>query len=357
MTDAFGGAGGIACYNRDLLSALSGQERVRNIRLLTRQGDAVQVDDKLQQLSGRPGRLAYSLAALRNAFSLRPDRILCGHIYMLPLASLVSRLMGVPVWLQLHGIEAWEQPSRTVRKALAQVDFVTCVSRYTRRQFLAWSGMDPDSVRVLPNTVASGFIPGDRDESRRVWQLGSGPVLLTVGRLAATERYKGHDRVLRCLPELLRSHPTLLYLIAGKGGDRGRLEQLVLELGVAKAVRFVGEVGKDALASLFNAADLFVMPSTGEGFGIVYLEAMACGTAALGLDGDGSRDALRDGDLGFVTTEAQLPKAILHALALGRPDGLAERVRAVFDHAAFARQVGPLLDRAAGSGDASACAA
>lgn len=356
-TDAFGEAGGIACYNRDLLTALAEVDRVQAIQVLPRFGDETLVNEKLHQKKGRNQRLQYSLAAVREAWSFRPDRILCGHLFMLPLAGLLSRMMGVPVWLQLHGIEAWTMPSKAVMRALKQVDLVTCVSRFTRQRFLAWANVDPVEVRVLPNTVSGRFAPQDRAACRAAWDLGDGPVLLTVGRLAAAERYKGHDRVLNSLPELMLTHPSLVYLVAGTGEDLERLQQLALDLDVANTVRFLGSVSSEDLPRLFNAADLFVMPSTGEGFGIVYLESMACGTPALGLDVDGSRDPLRDGNLGVVATKEGLAAAIIAALAAGRPEQLSARVEEVFGHAVFARQVSRLVDRMTRLRVPTACAA
>lgn len=357
VTDAFGGAGGIACYNRDLVKSMAGMEPVQAIRILPRYGPALEVDANVRQVKARSGRLAYSVAALTEVWRFRPDRIFCGHLFMLPLAAFIGRVTGIPVWLQLHGIEAWTRPSRAVCRALRWVDVVTCVSRYTRQRFLNWADLDPAIVRVLPNTVSDSFAPRDRSVCRAAFNVGGGPVLLTVGRLATSERYKGHDRVLRCLPELSRTHPSLVYLVAGTGDDRGRLEQLATDLGVAGAVHFLGDVPFDTLPALFNAADLFVMPSTGEGFGIVYLESMACGTPALGLDVDGSRDPLRDGELGLIAAEEGLLTAIGAALASARPDNLAFRVHDLFGPAAFGRQVGRLIDHMASTRVAATCAA
>lgn len=113
--------------------------------------------------------------------------------------------------------------------------------------------------------------------------------------LHLTERYKGHDRVLEVIPSLLERFPNLVYVIAGDGDDRLRLEKLAKDLGVHAAVRFTGRIDNNDLPDLYRMADVFVMPSTGEGFGIVFLEAMACGVPAVGSDSDGSIDALGEG--------------------------------------------------------------
>ena len=282
-------------------------------------------------------------AAFRQCLAERPDVILCGHLYMLPLALLVGWLVHVPVWLQIHGIDAWEPRSRWIARNIQRVALVSSVSRYTRSRFLAWAGVPPERVRVLPNTVGEIYRPLDREAVRRRLELEGCTVLLTVGRLASSEAYKGHDRVLRGLGELRSRHPDLVYLIAGSGDDQPRLERLAGELDVTDCTRFLGQVSGEHLMALYAAADLFVMPSTGEGFGIVYLEAMGCGTPALGLDEDGSRDPLRDGTLGYVATRDTLVQTIDQALSQPRAPDLAERTRRWFGQACFRQQLAHML--------------
>ena len=126
----------------------------------------------------------------------------------------------------------------------------------------------------------------------------------------ARERYKGHDRVIQALPQLVAAGHDVIYVVVGEGDDVGRLEALAVETGVADRVRFVGAVNRETLVDVYRAADLFVMPSTGEGFGIAFLEAMACGTPAVGLAIAGANDALADGELGAAVAESDLVGAI-----------------------------------------------
>src|SRR5262249_41117825 len=156
------------------------------------------------------------------------------------------------------------------------------VSRYTRRRLLQWIGIDPTRVKVLPNTVGPQYHPGpkpgyliDRHAA------GGKKVLMTASRLAASEQYKGHDRVIRTLPQILSHHPDTIYLIVGDGDDRPRLESLAAECGVMKNVQFTGLVPAEELPDYFRLADVFVMPSAGEGFGIVFLQAMATGVRVI----------------------------------------------------------------------------
>jgi phosphatidylinositol alpha-1,6-mannosyltransferase len=291
VTDAWGGRGGIAQYNRDFLLALAPTAAVR---VLPRHAPEY-VDDLpagVTQLRPRAGRWRYIASALHDAIRHRPALVFCGHLYMAPLAALLARLCRARLVVQTHGIEAWARPSHWVRWATESADLVLSVSRYTRAQVLNWAAIEPERVAVLPNTVSERFTPGDRAAARRRFGLGNQRVLLTVSRLAASERYKGHDRVIESLPTLLAGGHDVIYLIAGDGDDRPRLEALARSAGIADRVRFLGAVSRDDLPDLYRAADVFVMPSTGEGFGIAFLEAMACGTLAVGLAIKGDRDAL-----------------------------------------------------------------
>jgi phosphatidylinositol alpha-1,6-mannosyltransferase len=165
--------------------------------------------------------------------------------------------------------------------------------------------------------------------------------------LDSRERYKGHDRVIAVMLGLVAKGHDVCYLIVGEGDDRGRLEALARDCGVSDRVRFLGAVGLQGLLEIYRAADLFVMPSTGEGFGVTFLEAMASGTPALGLDVAGALDALADGELGVVTSEAELVTTISGLLNRPRPDSLKlhAAVCARFGRQKFAAAAGMVLNR------------
>jgi len=174
----------------------------------------------------------------------------------------------------------------------------------------------------MPNTVRDIFFPGEvARHSRDRLGIADGPTILTVGRLASTERSKGHEAVFALLQALRRRFPDLIYLIAGEGDDRPRLEQKARALGLgADMVRFLGYVPDAELPDLYRLADLFVMPSETEGFGIVYLEAAACGLRVLGGAGDGSGDAIQDSRVG-ATVDPHDPDALLAAITAGLQAG------------------------------------
>jgi len=172
-------------------------------------------------------------------------------------------------------------------------------------------------------------------------------VLLTLGRLESEERYKGFDEIMECLPEIGKAVPNITYIIAGDGPDRPRLVGKARALGLrvydhaasknedggAESVTepdhrnprviFVGRIGDDVKADYLRLADVFVMPSSGEGFGIVLLEAMACGVPVIGSKVDGSREALRQGELGTLVdprNPLEIKEAVIASLTCATTD-------------------------------------
>ena len=87
--------------------------------------------------------------------------VFCGHLYMAPLAMRVARWHRAKLIVQMHGIEAWQRPSRLQQRAVEAADLILCVSRYTRARVIEWAAIAPERVRVLPNTVGEAFTPGD----------------------------------------------------------------------------------------------------------------------------------------------------------------------------------------------------
>jgi phosphatidyl-myo-inositol dimannoside synthase len=348
VTDAFGGRGGIAQYNRDFLSAVAECGMVSSIVVMARHApDRVITPARITQKPPRRGRFVYAVQALLTALCQPVHVVFCGHLYMASLAAVIAGLKRAKLVIQTHGTDAWPRPSRLQRAALETADLVLSVSRHTRARVVGWAAIAPERVLVLPNTVADAFMPGDGSALRAELGLEGMQVLLTVGRMDSRERYKGHDRVIAALPKLWEKGHDLAYVVVGEGDDQARLENLAREAGVAKRMHFLGGVGPERLAELYRVADLFVMPSTGEGFGIVFLEAMASGTPALGLDVAGASDALGDGELGALVSEVELVDTIDRLLSSHkqRRDKLSEVVRARFGRQAFANRLRAAVGR------------
>jgi phosphatidylinositol alpha-1,6-mannosyltransferase len=346
VTDGFGSCGGIARYNQDLMTALSQNDHVSEIVLLPRFGSATTRPEKVHQFKPSIGRASWCARAFALAMREKFDAVFCGQLNAVPLAATISRLWRVPLWAQVHGIEAWHERGVIYRHALGAATLITSVSRYTRDRLLSWSDVPPYRVRILPNTVTSSYAPRrKRDDLIARHSLVGRRNILTVGRLAASERYKGHDRLIAALPGILARVPDVAYLIVGGGDDRPRLERMARESGVADRVTFAGHVPDEELPDYFALAQVFAMPSTGEGFGIVFLEAAATGLPIVGGNRDGSVDALAEGKIGRLvdpSSREEITAAVVDAFEGRHPvDSTAEVQR--FSFPQFAAHVDELV--------------
>lgn len=342
ISDAFGAGGGIAKFNRDLLTAASASPMVSDVVAVTRvqPNPPKDLPEKLIYDTRGIGKDCHCIQGKINyirevAHVLRKyrqiDLVICGLIGILPLAYIAARIKRAPLWCIIHGIDAWQPDhSRLVNRSVRHADGIIAVSELTKQRFIEWSGVPAEKVFILPNCYdPDRYGPGPKSEALlRRYGLKGKTVLMTLGRLAGKERYKGFDEVLECLPSLAEKISDIAYLIVGDGDDRKRLEDKAKALGIEDRVLFTGYIPESEKADHYRLADAYVMPGRGEGFGIVYLEAMACGIPTVGSKLDGSREALRNGKLGFLADPADLQdvqRAILQALAQDRgkvPNGL-----------------------------------
>ncbi|WP_162199408.1 glycosyltransferase [Aurantiacibacter luteus] len=351
VTDAYGGYGGIAQYSRDFLESAISASFVDEVVVLPRtlHSQHFVTPPKLRQLPPHRSRLSYSIEALRQCVRARPDVIYCGHLYHGPLALLLARLFNARLIIQLHGDEIWKPVSKLYRTPLEQCDRLIAVSHDTRDRALAVASPQHDSFSVISCTVGPQFVPGDRQSARDKFKIDSREkVVLSVARLDGREDargYKGHDLVMDLVARQNQDGEKIRYLIAGDGDDRERLVQLADRLGISNLVDFLGIVPAEDLPDLYRAADLFALPSTGEGFGIVFVESMACGTPAIGLNVGGSPDALCHGELGHCSSLEGFPALFTASLISSgtRDPDLARRTRERFGFAVFRRRVLDIL--------------
>lgn len=243
----------------------------------------------------------FAAQIISNGFQQRPDLIIATHLNFTVAAQWLKRLVGIPYWTVAHGIEAWDIQNTAIKTALHHADLILAVSNYTRDRLLKEQNLNPKKVALLPNTFDSSRFKGAPKPSYLLKRHGlkpEQPVILTVARLAKGDQYKGYDKILQALPQIRQSIPDIHYIIVGKGDDKPRIEQLIAQLGLQDCVTLAGFVPDEDLCDYYNLCDVFTMPSKGEGFGIVYLEALACGKPVLGGNQDGAIDALCHGELG-----------------------------------------------------------
>lgn len=327
VTDAYGSSGGIAKFNRDFIEAMTKMPQFAEVVVIPRivSSPVKNVPSRVRFVADAAGsKLRFALFVLRFALHGDFDRVVIGHINFAPLGVFSGWLLRARTVLVIHGIDAWQpHPNLMVRLTVKRMDRVIGVSALTNERFASWSGVDGKCLRLLPNCVDMvEFTPGPKPmDLAEQLGLSDRTVIMTLGRLASEERYKGFDEVIEVLPELSREIPDIAYLICGDGADRGRLEAKARTLGVADRVMFAGFVSERRKADYYRLADAYVMPSRGEGFGIVFLEALACGLPVLGSKLDGGREALLNGVLGDLVDPAdkkQLVEKILRTIGRGR---------------------------------------
>jgi D-inositol-3-phosphate glycosyltransferase len=194
-------------------------------------------------------------------------------------------------------------------------DLVVAATAAERDQLVRFYGADPDRIEVVHQGVDHTlFAPGDRAAAKRSLGVGGRTVLLFVGRIQAL---KGVDLAVRALAEL-PDRRAVLVVVGGPSGPEGerdlaRLHDLVDELGLTSRVRFVAPQPHEQLARFYQAADVCVVPSRSESFGLVALEAAACGTPVVASNVGGLRVVVDDGVTGVLVDDRE-PRAFADAI-------------------------------------------
>ncbi len=324
VTDAYGGTGGIAQYARNLLETLSNLSLVDRVfvipRVLSRYSETPPNNVIIQHAAANNNYQYLKHLIKRSLGRDSVNLVICVHINLLLFAVVAKFITRSRLVLVLHGYEIWQRPNKIfIDWLITQVDQVVPVSRFTRDKFISWSDFPESKIRIVPNAIdleKFKISPKPHYLLER-YKLSDKKVILTLGRLSAEEQAKGFDQIIKTLPRLLSHNPDTRYLIVGEGADTHRLQALAAQLEVSHAVIFSGHIPDHEKADHYHLADAYVMPSKLEGFGIVYLEAMACGIPVVGSAMDGSADPLMDGKLGTLINPDDLDQiysAILNAV-------------------------------------------
>ena len=350
--------GGIQIYSRNLLRALRLVRPDLHLRVFICNDRSIPVDlDPLlaavewHPCSGSNRRLICSLLAANGRS--RSQLLLSTHPNVAPLLLLQRLLSGAPAWAVAHGIDVWQLGFGLRRWSIQHLQQLLPVSRFTARSLELQLGKRCPPLRVLPNSVdPQRFCPGPRPPELllRYGLQADQPVIFCLSRLSRFDQYKNIHALLEAMPHLLRQFPTLQLIIGGSGDDLPRLQALSNQLQLQGAVRFVGAIADAELVGHYRLATVFALPSEKEGFGIVFLEALACGTPVLAGNRDGSVDPLEDGRLGLLIDPHQPLAPGLQSLLERRgpalwfdPPRLAAATAESFGFAALCHQLDGLL--------------
>jgi phosphatidylinositol alpha-1,6-mannosyltransferase len=275
----------------------------------------------------------------------------------LPAACVRALSPNVRVIVMAHGVEVWRPLPAIRRRALLCADTLLVASRDTMRRLTEVQGASPKKIRLLPWPINPDFLrmAEASDGLALPPRFPRGQVILAIGRWEVAERYKGVDELIQAVAQLRGAHPSLQLVAVGSGNDLPRLQSLASDLDVADRVHFLQGLARAEIAACYAHADIFALPSTGEGFGIVYLEAMAFARPVVGAACGGTTDLIEDGRNGLLVPPhnvGSLTDALDRLLSddvfrrdLGRRG--AERVRQEYRFEAFEAELEKILAESA----------
>jgi glycosyltransferase involved in cell wall biosynthesis len=258
---------------------------------------------------------------------LQTKLVFAGHPNFGPLALFQRAIRPKTRYIiYTYGVDVWEPLPLFRRWGLMSSQLVAAISNHTAQCVIEKQGVDPCSVALLHPPLSPNFflaepapIPKEMDFQK------DAKILLTVARLSRYDRDKGVETVLRTIPEIVDVIPNSHYVIVGDGDDRPRLEELTKELGISSCVTFVGAI-KGELTNYYRMCDVFVMPSRKEGYGIVFVEAMALGKPVVGGMHGGTPDIVIDGQTGYLVEYGDLETLKTHLIDLLSDESLRKKM-------------------------------
>lgn len=247
-------------------------------------------------------KLPFSLSVFGESF--KADVIILSHINLLIFARLIKQIYPKKRIIMLaHGIEVWKPLPQWKKNFLKRVE-IWAVSSYTAKKMQTIHQLEAGNISVLPNGLPKDFsfvsLPKKRDNLSENYNIKDNqPLILTVCRLSSAEKYKGYDLVILALKDMVKFIPDFRYFIVGKADQQEtkRVKELIETCGLERNVFLTGYVSDQQLAQFYQNATIFAMPSKGEGFGLVFIEAVAQGCMVLAGNKDGSVDALLNGQI------------------------------------------------------------
>jgi phosphatidylinositol alpha-1,6-mannosyltransferase len=220
------------------------------------------------------------------------------HLGLSHVEGFLPRSLQAPYGVFLYGTEAWKPLPPRTRRRLRAAKVRVAVSEFTARRAVEVND-DIGDIAVVPLALPRRKEVPERQPAPSP-DAPDAPIVLIVGRMAVGEGYKGHDQLIDAWPHVAASVPGAELLIVGDGDDRPRLEAKARRLTGGQTIEFAGFVDRPTLERTYERAAVFAMPSRGEGFGLVYLEAMAHGLPCVGSVHDAAGEVIVHGGTGML---------------------------------------------------------
>ena len=331
------GAGGIqrsGCLTAFAMASLAAQrgEKYRFLSLNDPPGEgSLRAGSLKLRFTGCGGSKARFISSACRLALRQPVIVLALHPNLAPVLAAMKLLApGMRSAVVVHGVEVWTPLPAIRRWSLQSADRILAptedtLSRAMREQHLfhgkgrklAWSldpGCDPTPQPSAGSSLPHGF--------------PHGRVILTVGRWDAGEAYKGVDHLIAAMPGLLKTVSDLNLVAVGEGSDLPRLQSLARESGVSEHIHFLPFIAHDQLPNAYDHCAIFAMPSRGEGFGLVFVEAMARGKPVIGGAHGGTPEVIDDGVTGYLVRYGDVAQLLERLTCLLSDNSLRESMGA-----------------------------
>jgi glycosyltransferase involved in cell wall biosynthesis len=308
--DAFSITGGIEKFNKAFMKVLQdiskdGTLKYESYSAFDEEPDLRYVDAE-SYLGFKGNRFSFAFKSIKSA--LKSNVVILGHINLAPIGLIIKLVKPqVKIILIAHGVEVWDKLAFIKNIFLKRVDLILAVSSFTKNKIIEKQNIKEEKIAILNNTLDPFFKIPEKFEKpeyllKRYNLDKEIKILLTVGRINNEEGRKGYDKVIEILPEVVNQKSNLVYILAGKFDktEKQSVMKLVEEKRVQNNFIMPGFIEDEELTDHYLLADVFVMPSTQEGFGIVFLEALVCGLPVIAGNKDGSVEALMNGKLGML---------------------------------------------------------
>lgn len=283
-----------------------------------------------ESFARRKGKFIRSaIAGAREAHGAGAHIILAGHPNLAPIALWLQKMSPrAHAIVMAHGVEVW-RPLRLLRRAtIRRAHMVTAPSGDTLEKLISIQRVAQEGTRLLPWPLNPEFLALSQcNDLPAPDGFPKGIVILTIGRAAANEQYKGTDDLIRAAAQLAPARPELHLVAVGSGDDLPRLQALAREMQIAERVHFLQGLSREDIAACYAKSTIFAMPSAGEGFGLVFLEAMAFGKPLIAASTGGALDLVQDGVNGLLVPPRD-------------PTALASALRRLLDEAALRTALG-----------------
>jgi phosphatidyl-myo-inositol dimannoside synthase len=282
-------------------------------------------------VSGYSGsKVQFALAAL-HAAGRKPALVIALHPHLAPIVWVMrTRDRKFRSIIFTHGVEVWQPFGWPRGAALRRADLVIGPSADTLQHLISDQHLSPGKVQRLPWGLDPEFEARLEVAAAPLFPPGfprSGQIILTVGRWDSAERYKGADTLIAALPRVLKTAPDASLVLVGDGDDRPRLELIARDLGVSEHAHFLSGLTPEQLFACYANSDVFALPSLGEGFGLVFLEAMAHAKPVIGGAHGGIPDIVEDGVTGLLVPHGDVER-------------LAQALESLFNNPSRAREMG-----------------